>query len=179
MPTIGVPLRVNIRGTKEAVSKSIEFRTSVVERINEAILKEKDDVETRMREAVQAHFTSGEGSGRAAQSISLELRPGKRGTSVRLRIGAFREVKYFTELLRESEFKKDPYFIFPSQKKVLRFFWKEAGGIVFSKRVRHPGFGRDVLREQGEAELARLGEVVQLQVADTVTKVFARGSQVR
>lgn len=175
MPTVGVGLSLRIRGTKEGIAKSHQFGTTVVEEINDALAAEVDEAEQRMREAVQAEYTTGEGSGRTARSLELEVRPGKRGTSVRLRVGVFRHTKYLTTLLPDSDFKSTSYPIFAKNVNWLKFFSRagDPPGIRFAKVVWHPGFRKDALREQGLIELERLGNIVQLKVQDVVTRVFA------
>lgn len=175
MPTVGVGLSLRIRGTSEGIAKAQQFGTTIVEEINDALAAEVDEAEERMRAAVQSAYTTGEGSGRTARSLELEVRPGKRGISVRLRVGVFRHTKYLTTLLPDSDFKATSYRIPAQNVDWLRFFSKTGNppGIRFAKAVWHPGFRKDALREQGIIELERLGSIVELKVRDVTTRVFA------
>lgn len=174
MPTIGVGLSLRIRGLKSGIAKTQEFRTSIPDEINDALREEVGDSRESIREAVAAAYTTGEGSGRTAQSLELEIRPGKRGASVRLRVGVYRYTKYLTSLLTESDFKSEPYPIFAKNVQWLKFFKKtgEVPGFRYAKVVWHPGFRRDVIAEEGAAELERLGQIVQMKVRDVTTSIF-------
>jgi len=174
MPTVGVGFSLRIHGTKEGIQKAALFRTTMGDQINEALREEIGTSEENLRDLVQSAYTTGEGSGRTARSLELEVRPGKRGASVRLRVGVYRHTKYLTTLLPESDFKETPYPIFAKNAQWLRFFMKrgEPPGIRFAKVVWHPGFRRDALREAGQIELERLGNIVQLQVSNVVTSIF-------
>lgn len=174
MPTVGVGLSLRVHGTAEGRKKSRDYARLLPIRINKALEKEVGPAEDRIRSAVQASYTTGEGSGRTARGLELEVRPGKRGASVRLRMAVTGYSKYLTSLLPESDFKSSPYFIFGDP--LLRFFWKggpNGPGIYYARKVLHPGFKRDVIREEAQLELQVLERIVQLEVRDVVTEVFA------
>lgn len=180
MPTVGVGLSLRIHGARNAQGRVTQFRVTTADKINKILVKEAPNAEQRMREAAQAHFNSGEGTGRTANSLALEVRPGKTGASIRFRIGVFRQTRFLTSLLPDSQFQPDPYPITKSGPK-LRFFWKAgpAGpGIYYADEVIHPGFGRDILAEQGEIELENLGRLVEMEVRTAVAEVVSNEGQI-
>jgi hypothetical protein len=179
MPTVGIGLSLMVRGARAGRGKVTRFRTVTAEKVNEILVREAPNSEARMQETVAAHFTTGEGSGQTARSISLEVRPGKTGASIRFRIGTFRQTRFLTSLLPESKFHANPYIIPVRNRRMLRFFWKagpEGPGFYFRQEVAHPGFGRDIIKEAGETELANLSNLVVMEVRNVTSSIFSRES---
>lgn len=175
MSRSGVLLRIH--GAENARGSIIRFRSTTYQKINTILQSETPHAVNRMREAMQARYIWG--SGRADRSLKGAVETSESGASVSISITNFREVKYLTTLLSDSEFMPNDYPIFPSEASRLVFFWKRRGRVVALKSVMHPGMGPDVLRLSAESELSRLGYLVEYQVRSAVAEVVSGGRVLR
>ena len=167
MARAGILLRIH--GARNARGNIIRFRSTTHQKINTILQSETPHTVRRMQEAMQGRYIWG--SGRAARSLKGEVQTSESSASVAISITNFREVKYLTTLLSDSEFMPNEYPIFATEASRLVFFWKRMGRTVSMKSVIHPGMGPDVLRQSAETELSRLGYLVEYQVRSAVAEV--------
>lgn len=179
MPRTARGLELRVFGAENARGRITNYRQTTKARIVGVLERNAPVAVSMMRDAMRAAYTSG--TGKAAASITGDVTDTVTGPAVRISIANYREVKYLTTLLPDSDFRGGPYPIYPSQRERLVFFFKNAyGGArwVALKRVMHPGFGRqgDVLRTSGEAALAWLGRSVEQEVRSAVAEIHSGGT---
>jgi hypothetical protein len=168
-------LSLQIFGAENAKGRITNYRTTTKDRIV-AVLEQQTPVAVQlMREAMLAAYPEG---GKTARSVTGETAESTAGPSVKISIANYREVKYLTTLLPDSDFRDAPYPIFPVNKSRLVFYFRKLGRWVALKSVMHPGFGRqgDVLRSAGESALIGLGRAVEYEVRSAVAEVHSGGS---
>lgn len=177
MARTGISLRIH--GAMNARGHVIRFRETTKERIVDILDSATPEAVERMREDIYARYTQGEGS--TASSLVGEVAPNREGAAVRIMIGGFKQVKYMTSLLSDSEFRAGPYVITPRKRGGrMNFYWKRLGRKVSLRRVTHPGFGpQDVIRQAAERELSILGYLVEYQVRSAVAEVQSGGRNLR
>lgn len=167
----GIGLRIT--GAKNAKGKVTQFRLTTLEKIV-AVLEEQGPIAVEgMQAAADAHFSSGEGIGRVSSSLVGEIAVTGKRIGYRIKVRDYRETKYLTTLVSNSNFEQGRYPIWASPKKTLHFFWKREGRETFPPAVMHPGFGIDILREAGIQALDRLGTAVEMEVRTAVATVFS------
>lgn len=175
MARAGILLRIH--GAQNARGNIIRFRTTTKERIVNVLDENIADSVQNMRDVLHARFT--EGSGRAADSLIGDVTATPNGAQVKISIVNYREVKYMTTLVEDSDFRPTPYPIV-AKRQFMQFYWKRLGRRVSFRRVTHPGFGpTDVLRSVAENELSRLGYLVEYEVRSAVAEVQSGGRTLR
>lgn len=176
MPRVRTPraLELRIFGAENVKGRITHWRDSTRGRIAAALQEAAPDAVEGMREMVRAAYPWG---GKLAQSLDVEVSDSQTGPTARISITAYREVKYLTTLLPESDFRETPYPIVAVNRQRLNFYWQRIGRRVAPVAVTHPGFGRqgDVLRESGAIALTQMGRAVEMQVRSAVAEVQAGG----
>ena len=169
-----VGLSLRIFGAENAKGRITQYRTTTKARIEGVLRRQTPIAVAQMQEAMRAAYPEG---GKTANSIQGEVAESVTGPVVRISIANYREVKYLTTLLPDSDFRSGPYIITPSNKERLVFYFRKLGRWVALKSVVHPGFGRqgDVLRDTGELVLAELGREVEREVQSAVAEVHSGG----
>lgn len=173
-------LSLHIYGAENAKGNVIRFREKTRGRILAVLDREMPAAVEQMREAMLAAYD--QGTGKAARSLVGQVAETSSGAGVRISIGNYREVKYLTTLMPDSDFRAEPYMIYPGgERSYLTFFWKRLGRRVRLPQVQHPGFGRkgDVLKNAGQSALARMGYMVEYEVRSAVAEVQSGGGYSR
>jgi hypothetical protein len=169
---------LTIHGALNAKESVIRFRETTGQRITQVLQAELPFAEEGMRNAMRLAYT--DGSGQAGESIRGEVTAEGNNARVSISIANFREVKYLTRLVPDSDFRAEPYVI-TAHKERMVFYWKKLGRVVALKQVTHPGFGRkgDVLADSGAAAMSNLGWAVEREVRSAVAEVTAGGRTFR
>lgn len=171
MPRPALGLRVY--GIQNAQGRVTRFQNRTKQRITAVLEAGAPDVVEEMRQALYARYD--QGGGRVARSLKSQVQQTGEGASVQISVTNYREVKYMTTLVPDSDFRPFPYPIV-AHNTFMRFYWKRLGAWVNLKYVTHPGFGpNDVMRESGQQALSRLGYMVEYEVASAVAEVTAGG----
>lgn len=175
MPRSAYGLELRIFGAENARGRITNYRQTTKARIVAVLEREAPQAVSMMQEAMRAAYPQG---GKTAGSITGEVTETVTGPGVRISVANYREVKYLTSLLPDSDFKSEPYLITSRERNKLVFFFRRLGRWVSLNSVIHPGFGRqgDVLRQSGEAALGWLGQSVEQEVRSAVAEVHSGGT---
>ncbi|HET7712991.1 MAG TPA: hypothetical protein VFK94_00065 [Patescibacteria group bacterium] len=168
-------ISLRIFGAENARGRITQYRQTTKDRITAVLNREAPIAAEQMRQAMKAAYQWG--SGKAGESVEADVVEAVTGPAVRISIKNYREVKYLTTLLPDSDFRPGPYVITPVNKERLVFYFRRIGRWVALERVVHPGFPMgDVLRDSGEAALIRIGKEVEREVRSAVAEVHSGGS---
>lgn len=168
-------MRLQIFGAENAQGRITNYRTTTKDRITRVLEREAPNATEQMRQAMYAAYTQGNKT--SGRSLNFQVEDNSIGPSVRITIGNYRQVKYMTTLVPDSEFKPGPYIITPTNASRLVFYFKRLGRWMSLKSVVHPGFPQgDVLRDTGTQIIAQLGRAVEQEVRSAVAEVHAGGT---
>lgn len=124
----------------------------------------------RMRAAMKGTWSSGEGSGRLADSLGVDITSDESGNArIEFTIGAFRELEFVSAI--GTAYQPGPYEIV-AHGKTLRFFWKQQGRMAYPQRVMHPGFPYDVIVDTAQQEASVLAEVAEDEFYSIIVETF-------
>ena len=171
--SVGVGLSLRIFGAENTKGRITQWRATTRERINAVLAENAEPAVEMMRDQMRAAYPWGR---KTAESLQADVYESYTGPTVKISVNNYREVKYLTTLLPDSDFRPGPYPIVPSQKERLVFYWQRLGRWVALKHVEHPGFPQgDVLRRSGEQALAWLGRSVEQEVSTAVAELNSGG----
>lgn len=168
-------LTLRIFGAENVSGRITQWRQTTEDRIYATLEARAPDAVEMMRQAMRAAYRWG---GKTAESLDYDIDKGLGGPDVRIYVNAYREVKYLTTLLPDSDFRSTPYPIFAVNSERLVFYGTtQPRRWVAVKQVLHPGFGRqgDVLRQSGEQALGWLGVSVEQAVRSSVAELQSGG----
>ncbi|SRR6266550_2173657 len=170
MSTIAFGVGVRMTGADVAAGRVNKFRVTTLQRMQKEADQHAKDAVTAIRALMQETYNS-PGSGKAARSLSYKLSQSENGVSVQLTIGNFRELEFITEL-SGGTFHGGPYPILARSGKLLKFYWRRAGRVFIGPVVIHPGFRRDVLRDEGNRQMAIWADRMQRSFRNSVADVL-------
>jgi hypothetical protein len=172
MNGIPIGIGINIEGIQQSRNTLGRFsaRMSSPEIADE--LRDAAEISVlRMQTAMRNTWNRGEGSGRLANSLAVQVSADEDGNAtLEFTLGSFPELEFISEV--GGNYHPEPYPIV-AHRKYLQFFWKRMGARVKAPAVTHPGFPYDVIVDTAQQEAAFLEEAARSRFGTIVTETFS------